>query len=1075
MYVDGGTTTMTTTHIFDNTALTKGANIMPVAGLFYYKLPTPPGFWLPNSECVANREACPQGGAGNDCRATPCSTLSGTVDNEWTPTPCMAPVFVQSCVWQTAACTAGDAEGCLLGKKIYTVPFLPIDDEFPYPCAAGYLGSNESAFQTSSDCAGKCPAGSFCPDASTIEEVPCPEAHFCPAGSATPRPCAAGSYSSTLNLQAASECTAVDAGYYAPTGSKTQTACAAGTYTATGEQGVCSKCAAGKFQKDAGQISCDDCTPGYFCPEGTAIPLPCPAGTVGTSTGLQGVDECEDVPVGEWAPLGSSRGIDCFQGFFCPGKAADEVHGGALPRIVSQEKMSVEEEVEVIQQDISLDITCDLYDPAAVRTALASQYGVDAETIELTDPCPPSRRELTGTSASLQPPASASIPAIEPALAAKHSVDVDDITSIKAELLTDSSGAHRHLSTSLTITITIKTSGATTSSSTALPSILSNVQAVSASSLGAAIGTALGTSVTVTSTTASTAIVTVEREELCPAGSYCSAGVTYPCPLATYNPIAGGECIECPVGTITKGTGSASTSDCGCKASFYGDANGTCVDCPGPGIATSCTDVAITLATLPLRPEYWRAIATSAMVRQCKTPGYCVGGTSCHNATADPNATVWLCDGYCARGHTGPFCELCLDGFVKAGKEGCIQCSGDLSPSVIATASVVAVIVAAAIGFYCCNHRLQRSIARAHAAKAIMEGVQAQVRILISLMQVLSKVGVAFATRFPPMFDQLISYLNLFALDFLDLVPLGCVFEYSFHSLLLARTLTPLAICALALLYGRKRGKKAMTSAVSFVFDLLFLVYPSTSIAIFSTFQFEQLDDAHQTKVLRADFNIDYDSQQHEVMRIYAGVMMVVYPLGLPLLFACLFYKHRKEMAELSAVSAAHDHVAELAKLSSKNVLASATSAAGDAEVGTLKAQEKAVLDKLPRYMVKLVGDYKGRYYYFEIIECMRKLLLVCIPVFFDPQGSVSQLMFGLMICFLTFGVYGIMRPYKAANSLAIVAQVTIFCCLLSCTCTTYPRDHLLLTALLYPVYPGDHLLLPALRGGAQVRPADAR
>ena len=82
------------------------------------------------------------------------------------------------------------------------------------------------------------------------------------------------------------------------------------------------------------------------------------------------------MPVGEWAPLGSSKGIDCFQGFFCAGKVADEVHGGALPRIVSQEKMSAEEEVEVIQQDISLDITCNLYDAATVRTALTLQYGV---------------------------------------------------------------------------------------------------------------------------------------------------------------------------------------------------------------------------------------------------------------------------------------------------------------------------------------------------------------------------------------------------------------------------------------------------------------------------------------------------------------------------------------------------------------------------------------------------------------------------------------------------------------------------------------------------------------------------
>lgn len=85
--------------------------------------------------------------------------------------------------------------------------------------------------------------------------------------------------------------------------------------------------------------------------------------------------------------------------------------------------------------------------------------------------------------------------------------------------------------------------------------------------------------------------------------------------------------------------------------------------------------------------------------------------------------------------------------------------------------------------------------------------------------------------------------------------------------------------------------------------------------------------------------------------------------------------------------------MAERTKLSTENVLntasftmASAVAASDIEAEALLKAQEEAVLDRLPSYMVKLVGDYRGQYYYFEIIECIRKLLLVCIPVFFDPQ-----------------------------------------------------------------------------------------
>ena len=86
--------------------------------------------------------------------------------------------------------------------------------------------------------------------------------------------------------------------------------------------------------------------------------------------------------------------------------------------------------------------------------------------------------------------------------------------------------------------------------------------------------------------------------------------------------------------------------------------------------------------------------------------------------------------------------------------------------------------------------------------------------------------------------------------------------------------------------------------------------------------------------------------------------------------------------------------MAELTKRSTKSVLTTAaagSAAASDTEAEALKTREEAVLKELPSYMVKLVGDYRGQYYYFETIECMRKLLLICIPVFFDPQVKSSR------------------------------------------------------------------------------------
>ena len=249
---------MTSTLVYSN----NDTNVNPAGGVIYYALPAPPGYWLPNSECLVNRLPCNTGAPGDACRAAPCSTTAGTSANSWTPSPCKAPSFIQTCEWQTDACAATPpTAACLLGKKIFTVT-LAINVPFPFACAAGYLGSNDSAFQLSSDCAGKCPAGSFCPNASTIEAQPCPAGSYCPEGSSIPRPCPPGSYSSFAGLQAASDCTACPAGSSCATGSIAHTPCSPGTVAASGGAELCNKCASGKFQSLEGKTACNTCTSG---------------------------------------------------------------------------------------------------------------------------------------------------------------------------------------------------------------------------------------------------------------------------------------------------------------------------------------------------------------------------------------------------------------------------------------------------------------------------------------------------------------------------------------------------------------------------------------------------------------------------------------------------------------------------------------------------------------------------------------------------------------------------------------------------------------------------------------------
>eukprot|EP00966_Prymnesium_polylepis_P066490 1543751-Prymnesium_polylepis.1 len=65
----------------------------------------------------------------------------------------------------------------------------------------------------------------------------------------------------------------------------------------------------------------------------------------------------------------------------------------------------------------------------------------------------------------------------------------------------------------------------------------------------------------------------------------------------------------------------------------------------------------------------------------------------------------------------------------------------------------------------------------------------------------------------------------------------------------------------------------------------------------------------------------------------------------------------------------------------------------------------------LPGFFEEIIGPYELRVYYFEACECVRKISLVGLPVFFRP-GTMEHIVLGLFICFFVFGSYVMLSPY---------------------------------------------------------------
>lgn len=110
---------------------------------------------------------------------------------------------------------------------------------------------------------------------------------------------------------------------------------------------------------------------------------------------------------------------------------------------------------------------------------------------------------------------------------------------------------------------------------------------------------------------------------------------------------------------------------------------------------------------------------------------------------------------------------------------------------------------------------------------------------------------------------------------------------------------------------------------------------------------------------------------------------------------------------------------------------------------GQMPMPEHDAQDELRQlHLAPVIWPYELRCFWWELFECLRKLCLVGLPVFFEP-GSAEQLMFGLLICFLTITIFAIYRPMRDAldDHLQILCLIEVFLALLSAVSLRYERS----------------------------------
>ena len=83
-----------------------------------------------------------------------------------------------------------------------------------------------------------------------------------------------------------------------------------------------------------------------------------------------------------------------------------------------------------------------------------------------------------------------------------------------------------------------------------------------------------------------------------------------------------------------------------------------------------------------------------------------------------------------------------------------------------------------------------------------------------------------------------------------------------------------------------------------------------------------------------------------------------------------------------------------------------------------------------------LHDPYYPQYWYWELIEIMRKVLLVGVPVVFD-SGSLIQLVYGLQVCITVIALEVQVRPFRFAADAycSLFSSIATIVILLMCIC----------------------------------------
>jgi hypothetical protein len=289
--------------------------------------------------------------------------------------------------------------------------------------------------------------------------------------------------------------------------------------------------------------------------------------------------------------------------------------------------------------------------------------------------------------------------------------------------------------------------------------------------------------------------------------------------------------------------------------------------------------------------------------------------------------------------------------------------------------------------------------------------VATTLKLTIVFVQIVSQLHEVYDIPYPASFVRFANAIAFANLDALALFRFDCAMSVNFLGQLVTATVAPLILGAAMLLVGVQVGEGERGAA--WCTYLSFLVFPGVSTTVLRAFTCRPFSDGFGS-YLKADLSIDCSSSTYNHVYGLAVFMTIVYPVGIPCVYMWLLRRYRHQQRQ------ERRQQQERAEHSSVNQ-----------NTTRMRARSSGAAED--RIVTCLVDSYTDECWWFEIFECVRRLLLLGAGTVLVVDGTTTEISVGVIVAVLSICVYMHTLPYKLDRDykLAVFAQLSIFFTLL--------------------------------------------